>query len=37
LATNAERVAQMAVIAREMGREVATLADTRARFTRSLP
>ncbi|MFA5884137.1 MAG: 3-keto-5-aminohexanoate cleavage protein [Acidimicrobiia bacterium] len=36
LPTNAERVAQMATIAREMGREVATLAETRARFTRSL-
>ena len=28
----AERVAQMAALAREMGREVATLADVRARF-----
>ena len=36
LATNAERVAQMAAIARELGREVATLADTRARFERPL-
>lgn len=32
LPTNAERVAQMAAIARDLGREVATVADTRARF-----
>jgi uncharacterized protein (DUF849 family) len=32
LPTNAERVAQMAAIARDMGREVATLGDVRARF-----
>jgi 3-keto-5-aminohexanoate cleavage enzyme len=36
LPTNAERVAQMATIAREMGREVATLADVRERFSRAL-
>ena len=29
LPTNAERVAQMAAIARDLGREVATLADVR--------
>src|SRR5262249_7845865 len=34
LATNAERVAPMAMMAREMGREVATLADVRDRFAR---
>jgi len=32
LPTNAERVAQMADLAREHGRAVATVADTRARF-----
>ena len=32
LPTNAERVAEMAAIARELGRDVATVADTRARF-----
>jgi 3-keto-5-aminohexanoate cleavage enzyme len=32
LPTNAARVAQMGSIARELGREVATVADTRARF-----
>ncbi len=36
LPTNAERVAQMATIAHEMGREIATLADTRARFEKPL-
>ena len=36
LATNAERVAQMAGIARDMGREVATLADVRERFATAL-
>ena len=36
LPTNAERVAQMAEIAREMGRDVATLADVRARFATAL-
>jgi len=37
LPTNAQRVAQMATIARDLGREVASLADTRARFARPLP
>ena len=32
LPTNAERVAQMANLARELGREVATVPDVRARF-----
>jgi len=36
LPTNAERVAQMASIARDLGREVATLADVRARFAAAL-
>jgi uncharacterized protein (DUF849 family) len=36
LPTNAERVAQMAGIARELGREVATLADVRERFATAL-
>ena len=36
LPTNAERVAQMAAVAREMGREVATLADVRERFAAAL-
>jgi len=36
LPTNAERVAQMAAIARDMGREVATLADVRERFATAL-
>ena len=36
LPTNAARVAQMAEIAREMGREVATLADVRERFATAL-
>ena len=37
LATNAQRVAQIATIARDLGRDVASLADTRARFARPLP
>lgn len=32
LPTNAARVAQMAAVARELGRDVATVADTRVRF-----
>jgi len=36
LPTNAERVAQMAAIARESGREVASVDDVRARFARQL-
>jgi len=36
LPTNAERVAQMASIAREIGRDVATLADVRERFATAL-
>jgi len=36
LPTNAERVAQMAAIARDMGREVATLTDVRERFATAL-
>ena len=36
LPTNAERVAQMVAMAREMGREVATLTDVRARFATAL-
>lgn len=32
LPTNAERVAQMAAIARQMGRQVATVSETRGRF-----
>lgn len=36
LPTNAERVAQMAAIARDRGREVATLADVRERFSLAL-
>lgn len=37
LPTNAERVAQMAALAREHGRQVATVADTRVRFGAPLP
>jgi 3-keto-5-aminohexanoate cleavage enzyme len=36
LPTNAERVAQMAAIAQEMGREVATVDDVRSRFAAQL-
>lgn len=36
LPTNAERVAQMAAIARESGREVASVDDVRARFAKQL-